>query len=69
MTARIYHITSGEAWQHAQATGTYTPETYAEEGFIHCSYAHQVVAVANATYRGHQGLLLLGMERFQLPCK
>ena len=69
MTARIYHITVGDVWQHAQTTGAYTPETYADDGFIHCSYPHQVVAVANAKFRGHQGLVLLEIDRTQLPCQ
>ena len=69
MTARIYHITAGDVWRHAQATGAYTPETYADDGFIHCSYPRQIVAVANAKFRGHHGLVLLSIDRSQLLCQ
>jgi uncharacterized protein (DUF952 family) len=37
----IYHITSKEAWQNAQAAGYYSHPSLETEGFIHCSEAHQ----------------------------
>ena len=69
MTERIYHITSFEAWQQAQSTGAYTPDAFATEGFIHCSYPRQVIAVAEAKFRGHHDLVLLGIDRSQLTCQ
>lgn len=33
----IYHIATQEAWADAVSTGRYRTETFAEEGFIHCS--------------------------------
>jgi uncharacterized protein (DUF952 family) len=63
---RLYHITPGAEWAAAQASGEYRlstrGKTLAEEGFIHCSHAHQVVSVADAIYRGTTGLVLLVID-------
>ncbi len=55
----LLHITTSGEWEAAQATGIYRPPSLDSEGFIHCSLTHQVVAVANARYRGRNDLLLL----------
>jgi uncharacterized protein (DUF952 family) len=66
--ARIYHITSKQEASEAQGTGIYTPASFAREGFIHCSYAHQVVAVANRIFRGRPDLVLLEIDPDTLDC-
>ena len=58
----IYHITTRDAWQQAQADGEYTAPSLDSEGFIHCSAAAQVVQVANAFYRNVPNLVLLCIE-------
>ena len=68
MTERIYHITTTEAWAAAQATGEYTSAAFEEEGFIHCSYRHQVVPVANRRFRGQTNLVLLSLYRDRTGC-
>ena len=55
----LLHITTPADWETAKAAGIYRPASLATEGFIHCSLTHQVVAVANAQYRGRDDLLLL----------
>lgn len=55
----IFHITSGHDWQSALPAGAYTADSLSSEGFIHCSTADQILAVANERYRGQKGLLLL----------
>lgn len=55
----LLHITTPAEWEAAQATGIYRPPSLDSEGFIHCSLTHQVVAVANAQYRGRHDLVLL----------
>ena len=60
--AVIFHITSRAAWEEARATGAYRGDTLDSEGFIHCSLARQVVVVANARFRGQQGLVLLQID-------
>lgn len=60
--AAIFHITSSAAWEEARATGVYRGDTLDSEGFIHCSLVRQVVDVANARFRGQQGLVLLQID-------
>jgi uncharacterized protein (DUF952 family) len=58
----ILHITTRAAWQSAKLGGVYEPPSLATEGFIHCSTADQVVATANAFFRGAQDLVLLVID-------
>ena len=60
--AIIFHITTREAWDEAKPVGTYWPEAFAAEGFIHCSTPAQVVRVADARFRGRRGLVLLAID-------
>lgn len=58
----LYHITSLSEWNNAQAEGEYLPQGFAEEGFIHCSYSHQILTVAHRFYKGQNGLVILVIE-------
>jgi uncharacterized protein (DUF952 family) len=58
----IYHITSRTAWEHAQQAGAYRAESLTAQGFIHCSTLEQVPRVAQAVFRGQQGLVLLCID-------
>ena len=58
----IFHITSREAWESARPESAYRPESFAAEGFIHCSTREQVVRVADARFRGRRGLVLLCID-------
>ncbi len=67
MDAYIYHLALRHAWESAMEEGTtYRSSTIDrsldEEGFIHCSYAHQVQAVADHSYRGRTDVLLLTID-------
>ena len=66
---RLYHITSEAEAQKARETGTYTPAAFAREGFIHCSYAHQVRATLDRIFRGRSDLVVLEIDPNQLDCK
>jgi uncharacterized protein (DUF952 family) len=59
--AIIFHITTADAWQAAQAQASYTADSLASEGFIHCSKLEQIVATANHYYAGQRGHLLLAI--------
>lgn len=58
----IYHITTRSAWIDATRSGSYTADSLASEGFIHCSTAAQVLPVARQFYRGQTGLVLLVID-------
>jgi uncharacterized protein (DUF952 family) len=64
----LYHITS-EAAAKAFERGSYKPELFDREGFIHCSYAHQVVAVANRIFKGRTDLVLLQIDPSRLKAR
>jgi uncharacterized protein (DUF952 family) len=64
----IYHITTAEAAEAAQKSGEYAPEGFALEGFIPCSYAHQIQGVLQRRFQGRTNLVLLEIEPSRLPC-
>jgi uncharacterized protein (DUF952 family) len=62
----IYHITSINYYQSIQSCGSYIPETFLQDGFIHCSTKDQVIRVANTFFPNHKGLLLLEIDESKL---
>ncbi len=57
---RIFHITRQALWD--ASAGEYRGDTLDSEGFIHCSDAHQLIAVANASFHGTSDLLVLEID-------
>jgi uncharacterized protein (DUF952 family) len=55
----LYHITTIERVSVTKSIGKYTPIEFPRDGFVHCSFRHQVASVANRFYSGKQGLVLL----------
>ena len=55
----ILHIAPRSLWEQGKGSEAYRGDTLDSEGFIHCSEAHQVVAVANTFFLGRTDLLLL----------
>lgn len=66
---RLFHITSSQEAREAAASGEYIPAAFAREGFIHCSYAAQVIATANRIFRGRKDLVLLEIDPALLRCR
>jgi uncharacterized protein (DUF952 family) len=62
----IFHITSQGTWAAALEGGSYTADSLATEGFIHCSEADQYCWVANQRFRGRQDLVLLHIDETRL---
>jgi uncharacterized protein (DUF952 family) len=47
-----YHLVPAPVWEAAKSAEWYTPEAYADDGFIHCTNGiDQLVEVANMFYR------------------
>lgn len=59
----IFHIAETAEWVSALEAGAYTRSTLdrslADEGFIHCSEAHQWRATLDRFYANHEGELVL----------
>ena len=64
----IFHITSRAEVEAAQRSGQYLPAGFHAEGFIHCSYRHQISRVADCRFTGQSGLVLLEIETDALTC-
>ena len=65
----ILHLASNDAWLAAAKKGVYHADSLSTEGFIHCSKPSQIVDVANAFYRGQQGLVLLVIDPSKLEAE
>ena len=63
---RLFHIARAQDWREAERRGAYTADSLPSEGFIHCSEAHQVVAVANRLFQGRTDLVLLHIDEAAL---
>ena len=64
--AELLHLAVAAEWERARSAGTYERSTIdtslEEEGFIHCSFPHQVQATADRYYRGRDDIVLLRVD-------
>jgi uncharacterized protein (DUF952 family) len=66
--ATLFHIADASSLEAARRAGAYVPAAFGDEGFIHCSYADQVRAVADRIFRGRRDLVLIEIDRTKLDC-
>lgn len=59
---RIFHIVDAVEWQASRSEGRYVGDTLDTDGFIHFSLCDQVERVANANFRGRDGLVVLEVD-------
>lgn len=64
----LWHLAHASEWEAGQASGRYTTSTRGrtleQEGFIHCSYPHQLGGVARAFYADDpEPLVVLELDR------
>lgn len=63
---RLLHLAVAAEWERARSVGSYERSTIdtslQQEGFIHCSFAHQVQATADRYYRGRDDIVLLRVD-------
>jgi glutathione S-transferase len=66
----LYHLALAGHWAAASQAGDYRVSglgmTLESEGFIHCSFAHQVQRTADRFYRGQPDVLLLTIDPARL---
>ncbi len=62
----LYHLASAEEWADYQDRGTIDPTSIEAEGFVHCSYGHQVAGTVAKHFDGVMGLLALELDRAAL---
>lgn len=65
----IFHLVEWSEWERAVAAGVYAPESLRGDGFIHCSTRAQLVATANAWFRGRRGLVVLCIDESRLDAR
>ncbi|MBL0153311.1 MAG: DUF952 domain-containing protein [Chitinophagaceae bacterium] len=65
----IYHVTTRKSWEEAMARGYYLALSLEDEGFIHCSQAHQVAGVLERYFEGQDNLVKLVIDTRKLNCK
>ena len=63
----LLHIISRDEMTAAEIIGVVAPESLTSEGFVHCSYEHQVLTPANERFAGRTDLLLLVLVPDLIP--
>ena len=58
----IFHILDAEAWH--RSGDSWEPESLLAEGFIHCSFRHQVYRSLSGYFSGVPGLAVLEIDPF-----
>ena len=59
----IYHIAQRDEWAEAKKLGRYWPSSPMNSPFIHFSFEHQVLRVANFLFSGRRDVVLLEVQR------
>ncbi len=60
--ARLVHLAQRARWERARGQGSYLPEEWDRDGFIHLSALHQLLTPANRFYRGRDDLVALVLD-------
>ena len=58
----LYHLATAAEWAAYEAAGRIEPAALAHEGFVHCSYGHQVAGTVEKHFAGVTDLLALHLE-------
>lgn len=70
MTPDLFHVALPDEWAADQQVGEYRRSTRGrtleDEGYIHCSFAHQVAAVVERFYADLPALVLLRIDPSRL---
>lgn len=58
----IYHIVLPEVWERYKDEPFYEAESLVTEGFIHCSYSHQLPQVLERYYKNAERVVILSIN-------
>jgi uncharacterized protein (DUF952 family) len=67
----IYHVLKSEEWEQVRKQEIYTPETFAQDGFIHLCTADQLEGVVSRYFTGQGELvaLCIAIEALHVPLR
>lgn len=65
----VYHVVLPEVWENFKGENSYAAESLQTEGFIHCSFAHQLDAVLERYYKNAGKVLILTIDIAELRSK
>lgn len=58
----LYHLADAAQWAQQYPSGSYQPESFTQEGFIHCASRQQLEGVAQRYYCNTRGLIVLVID-------
>ncbi len=59
----LYHLATEVEWGEHQDEGSIAPPSLESEGFVHCSWGHQVPGTVGKHFAHVEGLLALRLDR------
>ncbi len=65
----IYHIVLPQTWEAVKQNSMYAADSLGTEGFIHCSYDHQLDGVIERYYSDASEILILKLDVRKLSSK
>ena len=65
----IYHIVLPEKWNSLDSSENYAAESLETEGFIHCSYRHQLDGVLGRYYANAKEVVILELDTEKLTSR
>jgi uncharacterized protein (DUF952 family) len=63
----LFHIVDAQVWASAVEAGEYEADSLATEGFMHCSFGHQVHATLGRHYPDVSGLVVVELDAARIP--
>ena len=66
---KLFHIAARNDAETGRAGGLYASELLQTEGFVHCSYAHQLAAVLARYFKGVEGLVILEIDPAEISSR
>lgn len=62
----LYHLANTAEWADYQKDGSIVPSSLDTEGFVHCSWGHQVAGTVARHFAGATGLVALRIDADRL---